>query len=541
MARVLALRCSLAAPGGSRRRTPTLEKRVTALAARAALPGVPEPDARRLERAARGRPEQPDPRAARRGQERARRASTSWWRATAISCSTARRSRRARLRSGSGRSLFLVARRAGCSRAACAGAARREPAALRARSARARRSCSNDAVLARRRRARRGGARARAAAAAAPPARQPFRAASANVVDLPRPAARARRRPRRRHARPGRLRARAARARGARCSRTWPRRRRRRPRAAAARCVAALAVRDSRWSALGVYLAGRQSRRARRRSPSTTPSRAQQLEAMVERLAARLNENPDDVEGWKLLGRSYGALGRFPEAADAYAKAAARAPRDAQLLADFADVLAMAHGQRLQGEPEKLVAARARARSEEPQGARARRHRGVRAQGLRRGACATGSACCRSVAADSEDARSIRGEHRGGAARIAEARAAAARGAEGHGVAFARSSRRRRRPDDTVFIFARAARGAADAARGAAREGARAAARVRARRLDGDGAGHEAVGLSARGGRRARLASRAAPTPQPGDLQGASAPVANDASGVTVVIDSVVK
>ncbi|HJV11710.1 MAG TPA: c-type cytochrome biogenesis protein CcmI, partial [Burkholderiales bacterium] len=82
---------------------------------------------------------------------------------------------------------------------------------------------------------------------------------------------------------------------------------------------------------------------------------AQQLEGMVERLAARLRENPDDVEGWKLLGRSYSVLGRFSESAEAYAKAAARAPRDAQLLADLADVLAMARGQSLEGEPEKLV------------------------------------------------------------------------------------------------------------------------------------------------------------------------------------------
>src|SRR5207244_8921082 len=63
-----------------------------------------------------------------------------------------------------------------------------------------------------------------------------------------------------------------------------------------------------------------------------------------------------DVEGWKLLGHSYNVLGRFQEAAQAYAKAAARAPRDAQLLADFADALGMAQGQRLAGDPEKLIA-----------------------------------------------------------------------------------------------------------------------------------------------------------------------------------------
>ena len=82
---------------------------------------------------------------------------------------------------------------------------------------------------------------------------------------------------------------------------------------------------------------------------------AEQIEDMVGRLAARMDANPEDAQGWKLLGRSYAVLGRFGEAVDAYAKAAAREPRDAALLADFADALAMARGQSLQGEPEKLV------------------------------------------------------------------------------------------------------------------------------------------------------------------------------------------
>ena len=91
-------------------------------------------------------------------------------------------------------------------------------------------------------------------------------------------------------------------------------------------------------------------------------SRAQ-VESMVERLAARLRENPDDVNGWKLLGRSYGVMGRYAEAADAYAKAAVRSPRDAQLLADLADVLAMARGQSLAGRAGAARAARARDRA----------------------------------------------------------------------------------------------------------------------------------------------------------------------------------
>jgi len=82
---------------------------------------------------------------------------------------------------------------------------------------------------------------------------------------------------------------------------------------------------------------------------------AQQFEALVSRLAARLKDNPEDAEGWMMLGRSYAALGRYGEASEAYAKAAARMPRDAQLLADYADALAMAQGRTLQGEPEKII------------------------------------------------------------------------------------------------------------------------------------------------------------------------------------------
>ena len=66
-----------------------------------------------------------------------------------------------------------------------------------------------------------------------------------------------------------------------------------------------------------------------------------QIEEMVDRLAARMKESPDDVKGWTMLGRSYSVLDRFPEAVAAYENAIKRSPPDAQLLADYADVLAM--------------------------------------------------------------------------------------------------------------------------------------------------------------------------------------------------------
>lgn len=80
-----------------------------------------------------------------------------------------------------------------------------------------------------------------------------------------------------------------------------------------------------------------------------------QIEGMVEQLAARLRQNPEQPEGWAMLARSYAALGRFGDAAQAYANAVARRPDDAGLLADYADALAMGQGRRLQGQPETII------------------------------------------------------------------------------------------------------------------------------------------------------------------------------------------
>src|SRR5665647_1528359 len=88
---------------------------------------------------------------------------------------------------------------------------------------------------------------------------------------------------------------------------------------------------------------------------SSRCARRSTIESMVERLAQRLESNPDDVEGWIMLARTYSALGRHGEAASAYAKAETRFPQNAQLLADYADSLAMAQGQTLLGKPEALV------------------------------------------------------------------------------------------------------------------------------------------------------------------------------------------
>ncbi len=85
------------------------------------------------------------------------------------------------------------------------------------------------------------------------------------------------------------------------------------------------------------------------------PRSQQQIEANVAALAKRLEQNPNDAEGWIMLARSYGSLEKYRDASAAYAKATALKSNDADLLADYAFALAMANGQQLQGEPTELI------------------------------------------------------------------------------------------------------------------------------------------------------------------------------------------
>lgn len=93
----------------------------------------------------------------------------------------------------------------------------------------------------------------------------------------------------------------------------------------------------------------------------------QQIEANIGKLAQRLQENPNDAEGWIMLGRSYTVLERFADAADAYAHATALDGDNADAWADYAGALAMANG-RLAGKP---VEALNRALQKDPQNLKA--------------------------------------------------------------------------------------------------------------------------------------------------------------------------
>jgi cytochrome c-type biogenesis protein CcmH len=63
------------------------------------------------------------------------------------------------------------------------------------------------------------------------------------------------------------------------------------------------------------------------------------IRGMVEGLAARLEAEPNDVEGWRRLGRAWLVLGERDKSKAAYAKAAELAPDRVEVLSDYAGAL----------------------------------------------------------------------------------------------------------------------------------------------------------------------------------------------------------
>jgi len=79
------------------------------------------------------------------------------------------------------------------------------------------------------------------------------------------------------------------------------------------------------------------------------------LNAMTQKLADRLKNEPDNANGWSTLARTYYSMGRFADAAAAFEKLVKLVPDEASIWADYADALAMAQGRKLAGKPMELV------------------------------------------------------------------------------------------------------------------------------------------------------------------------------------------
>lgn len=79
------------------------------------------------------------------------------------------------------------------------------------------------------------------------------------------------------------------------------------------------------------------------------------LEALVQGLAERMEKNPDNLEGWLMLGRTYFAIGQAPKALQAVERAYRLAPEDTNVLIAYAEALAANNGNRLEGRPAELI------------------------------------------------------------------------------------------------------------------------------------------------------------------------------------------
>jgi len=82
-----------------------------------------------------------------------------------------------------------------------------------------------------------------------------------------------------------------------------------------------------------------QSPPAQQQAPS-----ADSIEAMVAKLAERLQQQPDDLKGWVILARSYSIMKHYSEATVAYENVLRLGGENADLLTDYADAMVMANG-----------------------------------------------------------------------------------------------------------------------------------------------------------------------------------------------------
>nr|WP_315488343.1 c-type cytochrome biogenesis protein CcmI [uncultured Rhodoferax sp.] len=92
--------------------------------------------------------------------------------------------------------------------------------------------------------------------------------------------------------------------------------------------------------------------------PVNGPQRAatpQDMDRLVANLAMKLEKDPDNLQGWAMLARSYKMLGRNVEAEQAFVRAGSFLDNDAQLLAIYADLAATNANGDFSGKPAQLL------------------------------------------------------------------------------------------------------------------------------------------------------------------------------------------
>lgn len=268
---------------------------------------------------------------------------------------------------------------------------------------------------------------------------------------------------------------------------------------------------------------------------------------MVQSLAERLKTKPEDAEGWAMLARSYTTLGQVEDSLPAYARALKLAPQDAELMADYADALALKQGRQLSGEPMTWVK---KALAQDPRQPKALLLAGTDAFNRQDMPAAirfweqvvasgtAGSGLVEQARNGLADARKLSGADAipadpGQAKTVASAKV-------GGTVRLSAELAREAKPDDTVFVFARAS------------QGPRMPLALMQRRvrdlplkfeLDDSQAMNPAARLSSAQQVvvTARVSRSGQAQPQPGDLEGVTQAVALGRSDLEVVIGSRVR
>lgn len=273
------------------------------------------------------------------------------------------------------------------------------------------------------------------------------------------------------------------------------------------------------------------------------------LPQLVAGLEQRLSEQPDNGDGWALLGRSYLALGQPDRAAKAFSKARALLGDDPRLLADYAGALAARAGGDFRGRPETLLQ---KALDRAPDNPRSLWLAGMAAaqRGDSDQARRYWQRLLRQLDPGSDDAATVKrriarlqpGSPAAAATDATGATAPAASQSPGITVkvTLAPDIAAKAQPDDAVFVFARQADGPPMPLAAVRRRVADLPLTVR---LDDDASMMPGRSLSQadRIVVGARVSQGGSAIPQSGDLQGMSKPVSlAQTDKVSIMIDSVV-
>lgn len=89
--------------------------------------------------------------------------------------------------------------------------------------------------------------------------------------------------------------------------------------------------------------------------PSAMQTSAPPVDEMIVELAERLEANPDDAKGWQMLARSYLFTRSYEKAVEAFEHAYRLLGDDADLLTNYAEALALANGNQISERPTDLL------------------------------------------------------------------------------------------------------------------------------------------------------------------------------------------